>query len=319
MSSAPRGRAPVRRTTLRGRALASMALATLLGWPAAAHAQVSFSFTFQDMLGSPNAGFYPLLEENTRAAAEQWVSNVAGVAPGPIDISVQFEFTNAIPRATGHSQTTGFVANVGGMTLWQDGFLYELLTGIDPNGTTQDIEIQLNPDYLANNLWFDPNLATRSTPIPPFRTDAYTVMLHELGHSLYFNGWRDWTTGLLPGNYLSTWDQWVDMVGGYQYFVGPAAEALYGGPVPLTAGNITHVGNAFPGPGSEPALLDDLMNGVVFNYQQRYDITPLDLAILADARTIRPAAVVPEPTTVLLLVTVGIPGLAIAMRRRRHG
>ena len=69
--------------------------------------------------------------------------------------------------------------------------------------------------------------------------------------------------------------------------------------------------------GDPPALLDDLFNGVVFFNGQRYAITPLDLAILADAETIRPAAVVPEPSTVALLATVGLPGLVLAARRRR--
>jgi hypothetical protein len=53
------------------------------------------------------------------------------------------------------------------------------------------------------------------------------------------------------------------------------------GPVPITYGNPFHLGNNSPRPGSD--LIPDLMNGVVYYYQTRYDISALDLAIAKDA------------------------------------
>ena len=95
--------------------------------------------------------------------------------------------------------------------------------------------------------------------------------------------WRDGTTGAVPGSppYESTFDQWETFDGTNLYFNGPMAELAYGGTVPITFGDNFHVGNAPPRPGS--GLIPDLMNGVVFNRGARYEISPLDLAILADA------------------------------------
>src|SRR5438876_338634 len=79
-----------------------------------------------------------------------------------------------------------------------------------------------------------------------------SVMLHELGHARGFNGWRDLSNGSLPGNYMSTFDRYVSFNGSEFYFNGPAAVAAHGGPVPLTYGNIFHVGNAAgSGPGQD--------------------------------------------------------------------
>ena len=57
---------------------------------------------------------------------------------------------------------------------------------------------------------------------------------------------------------------------------GPAAEALYGGAVPITFGNNFHIGNSPPRPGDDAFLVPDLMNGVVFYRGMSYGISPLD-------------------------------------------
>jgi hypothetical protein len=76
--------------------------------------------------------------------------------------------------------------------------------------------------------------------------------------------------------------------------------------VPLTYGNYHHFGNADPRPGSD--LIPDLMNGVVFFRGQRYNISPLDLALLADV-----GVPVPEPTA-LTIVSIGI----VCLSRCKH-
>jgi hypothetical protein len=75
------------------------------------------------------------------------------------------------------------------------------------------------------------------------------------------------------------------------FFYGPMARAEYGGPVPLTSvgpnnfltsQNFYHLGNP-SGVGSEPRLHDDLMNGIVFDPNYRYEVlSSLDRAILQD-------------------------------------
>ena len=73
---------------------------------------------------------------------------------------------------------------------------------------------------------------------------------------------------------------------------------LYGGPVPVTFGNVAHIGNDSSRPGSD--LIPDLMNGVVFFRGTRYDISPLDLAIVAD--TGLTVIAVPEPSSAFLFL-----------------
>jgi len=104
--------------------------------------------------------------------------------------------------------------------------------------------------------------------------------MHELGHAFAFNGWMDDITGIMPGNYQSTFDEKVNFLNGNFFFTGSRATAIYGSSVPLTYGNHGHLGNSSPRPGSD--LIPDLMNGVVFNRGTRYYISPLDVAIFAD-------------------------------------
>jgi hypothetical protein len=104
--------------------------------------------------------------------------------------------------------------------------------------------------------------------------------MHELGHAFAFNGWMNNFTGVMSDRYQSVYDELIDFRGGSFYFTGSGAARTYGSPVPLSYGNITHLGNLFPGPGSD--LIPDLMNGVVFYRGSRYNISPLNIAILAD-------------------------------------
>jgi hypothetical protein len=166
----------------------------------------------------------------------------------------------------------------------------------------------MNPDYLANQLWFDPNPAARTAPVAANKTDAMSVFLHEMGHAIAFNGWRDGTVvpqptanqdqpGLLDE---STFDKNIQVSSGNVLFYGPEAMARYNGqPVPITLGNPNHLGNSVASglPGSD--LIPDLMNGVVFTNGQRYDISALDVAILADSEVPAALAPVPEPGAVL--------------------
>jgi hypothetical protein len=109
-----------------------------------------------------------------------------------------------------------------------------------------------------------------------------SVLLHELGHALAFNGWIDPATGRLPGNFVSTYDRHVRFDGHDFFFTGANAVRLWGGPVPLarTHNNYHHVCETPTG--RDAPLKGDLMNGIVMQYGHRYDITLLDLAILRD-------------------------------------
>ena len=198
------------------------------------------------------------------------------LAPSDTTIDINIIITTDTLRAEGWSTASQFKEHTGNLDIYDQGAGFELRTGHDANGSASDITIQLNPDFQAVWYWIDP---LDGSTLTGYRTDLIDVFVHEIGHALAFNGWRDATTNELPGTYASTFDALVTVIDGKPYFTGAHAVAVYGGPVPLTVGNATHLGNASPGPGAD--LLTDVMNGVVFDFT-RYTVSPLDVAILSD-------------------------------------
>jgi hypothetical protein len=252
----------------------------LLLLPNALPAAISWDFTINDP-GATYQAYYTPIESNLTAALAEWSSHLVSNVPSSIQIEISF--ASSVTRSTGYSATSVFVNNVGGVNVFEQSVANEIRTGADPNGIMPDLYLKFEPSYLSGELWFDPNPQTRNSPVPADKTDAYSVLLHELAHAIGFNGWRDSTTAAVPGSppYESTFDQGETFDGSNLYFNGPSAKAVYGGPVPVTYGNNWHIGNSAPRPGSD--LIPDLMNGVVFFRGTRYDISPLDLAILSDA------------------------------------
>ena len=228
-----------------------------------AEGPISYPITIVDPGGAH--AYYFDITSNLQAAGAKWARYLIGSG----NLESEVVITNAVAFAPGASVTSGFVRNDGTRDIFEQGATYELRTGLDPN-----------PDYLTDNLWFDPQPDQRTDPIPPNRTDAITVFTHELGHPFLFNGWMNVTTGELPPDYMSTLDAKVTFDSENFFFVDPNAQAYYGTAVPVTFGNAFHPGNAAPRPGSD--LLPDLMNGVVFNYQTGYRISPLDVEIARD-------------------------------------
>jgi hypothetical protein len=266
--------------------------------------------------------FESLIVSNTVAALDLWTRHLAGGAAIEVEIEVGYR----VQHAAGSSLTSGFVRHEAGAAVWEQGMAYEIRTGWDPNDAEADLRILLNKDYVVCRvvelcLWFDPEPAQRRDTVPADRTDAVSLFAHELGHALAFNGWWYPPMGQPPLHYGSTWDLLTYYDGSALYFTGAAAMALYGDRVPLTVGNNFHVGNA-TGPGSD--LVGDLMNGVAFSRGTRYDVSALDLAMLADmglpmAPPVRlPMAPVPEPPAALLLAA-GLVAVLAGWRRRRAG
>jgi hypothetical protein len=237
---------------------------------------VTFVTTINDPTGTL-APFSSQIISNMNAAGARWAQTLQSTFN--VTISIEVQLNNSFPRATGASATTVFVGSSGGFNIFEQGVAGEIRTGIEPNGAAPDVIVTLNINYTANELWFDPDPISRTIPVPTNRTDAVSVFLHELGHAVSFNGWRDNFNASLPGNFMSPFDQRTTFATDF-FFSGPASLARYGAPVPLTFGNAKHVGNNPPRPGSD--LIPDMMNGVVYFRGSRYDITPLDLAISED-------------------------------------
>src|ERR1043166_4968267 len=235
---------------------------------------VSFSVSFVDRT-SIYTGYYALLAADVVAAGQRWGEHF--VSSASIEISVSFS-TALGPTANGATAAYQPFGMQNAISVYQTGDAYEIATGIDPNGSGQDINISINPNFLANSLWLDPNPANRT--VQPGKVDAISAFIHEIGHALGFIGYRNFATGQLGGDFETVFDSYIISSNGLFYFNVPNAVLAYGGAVPLTAGNIYHYGNS-AGPGSD-LVPGGLMNGVSFRSGTLYDVAPLDIAIMKD-------------------------------------
>jgi MYXO-CTERM domain-containing protein len=280
---------------------------------AAAQAGTRLEVVFDDPAALYGA-YYSQIEQVTLAAGNSWIGHFGN---GGIDseLSVSISFAD-IATAQGHSVASAlFGPGPGGASVYAQGAAYEFLTGIDANGSAADIHITLGINgYLQDELWFDPSPTLRLGSVPADRTDAMSVLMHEFGHALGFNGWRDGFSGMLSGDYQSSFDALVQPqtteAGTALYFHGAQAVSLYGGPVPLTVGVYGHLGNSRPTMGDD--LMPDLMNGVTFYRGARYEISALNLGMMQDLGFTL-ASPVPEPGGLAL----GLAGLAALLAWRR--
>jgi hypothetical protein len=143
-------------------------------------------------------------------------------------------FGDTILRAFGRSNTAVPIGTVNGRTLVQESAGWEIRTGNDPTPGSPDIQIGLQPTYLQNELWFDPDPAARTAAVPGNRVDAMSVVLHELAYAFGFNGFRDQVTGELDPFVLSAYDALTTLEGCRMFFIGERAQSVFGGPVPLS-------------------------------------------------------------------------------------
>ncbi|MFG5117160.1 FG-GAP repeat domain-containing protein [Methylorubrum sp. POS3] len=206
------------------------------------------------------------------AAAEQWSRYIRGF--GVLDIQVNVSSTLS-GRASGGPASVVYVGTEGDRKIYEPNTSYEMRTSRDSNGSSPDLMINVDPAYL-NTLWLDPNTAA-----PADKVDGLSVFMHEIAHGLGVSGYRDTNSGSLPG-YATPWDQLVSInQNGSAYFTGYYAQKNWGGPVPVTTLNngqqYFHLFNSDHEHGGQ-----DLMNGIYFYYQTRYDISSLDIAIMRD-------------------------------------
>lgn len=245
--------------------------------------QLLAAATWQVVFVDPGRGlssFYPVLTEFIQRAGDEWATLIPG--PGAtLRVTVNLWPGAAGPegRITARSIDTTPVRG----NLFDQTATARLRYGDAPR-PGGDIEIGVEPAFLQNVLWFDPSPAERHTPavpVPAGRVDAYSALLHELGHAFFWNGFRNPVTGSLLGAEQSVFDSLVTIEpGGQPFFNGPNTLALLGAPLPLTQGNLYHIGNA-GGRGAE-LVPSQLMNGVEFSFGKRYFLSDLDRAVVSD-------------------------------------
>lgn len=233
-----------------------------------------------DLGGSNDAPMVTDLE----AALADWSRYVTGLGTLIVNLKV---LTTSVGRADG-GPTAGVSdgTTASGATLVEPSSMYELLTGTHAPGTTvdgvtSDITIEVDPTYMAT-LFLNPDPGN-GAPVPSNKIDAVSVFRHELEHGLGMEGYYNQDGTLADGGtYLSLYDRYVQIDSdGLAYFTGPAAEAAFGGPVPLTTDSTTQNYYHFANSPTAP-LGQDLMNGQYFYYGATYQISKVDIAILKD-------------------------------------
>lgn len=243
-------------------------------------AAATWDLAFSDP-GQRFASMYPTIRTFVEMAGNEWAAMIPGVgAQMRVTVNLQAGSSGSAGRLSARSFDTTLVKD----NLFDQTATARLRYG-DAARPGGDIELNIDPGYLENTLWFDPNPGTRMTSgeaVPTNKIDAYSAILHEIGHAFFWNGFRDDTTGALPtSGEKSVFDSLMTVDGtGQGFFTGAQTTALIGGSLPLTKGNIYHLGNR-NGPGAD-LIATQLMNGEEFNFGQKYAISTLDQKVVAD-------------------------------------
>jgi hypothetical protein len=240
----------------------------------------AFSVTVVDTVGGFSAYLEPI-RDSTLVAASNWLSAVVGLGSLEIEVTIAETASNTANGSAGAFRFASSQQLDGrSVSRFDPVTLTEILTGVDRNDTAADIVITLDPDRLNQafgSYWFDPNPFDADHEVPKHLSDGLGVMMHEIGHGLGIDGFRDDRTGAFS-NIVSPFDTFVVFVNGDPFFDGPNAVSEFGGLVPLTPGNLRHYGTVASGGG----LLDGIMNGVVTPVGTERQLSRLDFAILED-------------------------------------
>jgi len=208
------------------------------------------------------------LRDSLNAAWDRWMDEFDIDTAVTIEAEVVSAPTlsgDVLARASaGRTVNTG-LTDADGLPVHQQGPVAEMKTGTDPNGFSPDLRIEI-PE--VNDWTFNTEL---SEGVPAGQFDAMTVLMHEMGHALGFNG----THGTSIRR-VSTFDTNVaendDFFSDGLVFDGSNAQQANGGDaVPLTEGDPYHLAD------------EDALMAPVLQPGESRDIGEVELAMLADA------------------------------------
>jgi len=214
-----------------------------------------------------------------------WTQYIMG--SGTLTVALNIKSISSGRESGGPTQWTQVGTN-GALSIVEGSAQYELATGQHLAGTSSDITINVDPRYFQY-LDLDSGLNYYSD-VPTNKYNPIIVFLHEIMHGLGMAGFYD-QNGNITGSRESTFDGYIGAAGSGAVFTGANAEAVYGGPVPITTSvsgeNYGHFGNTASDQSRtaatvQDALTLDLMNGVVLFFDYQYPVSALDLALLKD-------------------------------------
>jgi Ca2+-binding RTX toxin-like protein len=171
-----------------------------------------------------------------------------------LDINLSFKSLGATTLA---QAGTDFIGIGGGIL--QAATILELQTGVDQNGATSDIDIDINSNSIIAGEFTFGGIDVINLERAKF--DLFTVLLHEIGHGLGF-------VSLLNISETSVFDTFISGAPGSYEFTGPIAVGVAGGNVSLT---------------EEPSHINasDLLGSALPPTVRRI-ISAIDIAILED-------------------------------------
>jgi len=201
---------------------------------------VTFNVYFNDVTDHTGVGFDDPVAGPARREAVQAVFSYMSQQlneTGACDV-VFFDSPENYSGGLGASHV--YVPTTG--PLFTNGFAYEhITTGIDPSPEVPDIEVMI----FSNVNWY-----VGDGPTPPGSVDLFTVLLHELTHSLGFASLSDASgAGQVYPNVLMLWDSFLETGNGKKLW--NSSTAFLGVPSDLTGGD---GGVVFTGPNAIAAF-----------------------------------------------------------------
>ena len=207
-----------------------------------------------------------------QAAMATWAGHLYGLGTLTVQVNI-IDMGNPSLLADGAPSAGRPDGSLDGRVLVTPSSEYELSTGEHLTGQA-DIIVTINSQNLGQ-LYLG-----GGTSVPSGQYDGLSLFEHEIAHGLGFAG--ETTPQGTLGGYEELWDHDLANIGGVEYFTGPNAEKVDGGPVAVTynLGNgedYAHLADSDADPNA-----DDLMSGLGLPAGTSRPISDVDLAILAD-------------------------------------
>lgn len=207
-----------------------------------------------------------------QAAMATWAGHLQGL--GTLTVQVNITDMNDSSLLADGAPSCGVAAGpLDGRTLVTLSSESELSTGVHMSDQA-DIVVDINSQNLGQ-LYLG-----GGSVVPSGQYDGLSLFEHEIAHGLGFAG--ETTQQGALGSDEELWDHYLTNIGGVEYFTGPNAEKVAGGPVAVTynLGNgedYAHLADSRADPNAR-----DLMSGLGLPAGTSRPISDIDLAILAD-------------------------------------